>query len=146
MRKVNRIVIHCTGAKQSQTVESIKVFWKSSLGWNNPGYHRIISSDGTVTELAAPEQIANGVAGYNANSYHISWIGGQNGIDNRTIEQKCVLRQEVLRAKEMFPTAIIVGHRDLSPDLNGDGVISPNEWTKECPSFEVKEWLKQQNI
>ena len=30
-----------------------------------------------------------------------------------------------------------VGHRDLSPDLNGNGEVEPMEWTKECPCFEV---------
>ncbi|MZZ85577.1 N-acetylmuramoyl-L-alanine amidase, partial [Escherichia coli] len=27
------------------------------------------------------------------------------------------------------------GHRDPSEDLNGDGTISPDEWIKQCPSF-----------
>ena len=32
-------------------------------------------------------------------------------------------------------------HRDLSPDLNGNGEIEPEEWIKACPCFEVKaEW------
>jgi hypothetical protein len=37
-----------------------------------------------------------------------------------------------------FPEARAVGHRDLSPDLNGDGVISPEKWLKACPCFDVK--------
>ena len=31
-----------------------------------------------------------------------------------------------------------VRHRDLSPDLNGNGEIEPEEWVKSCPCFEVK--------
>lgn len=146
MRKITHIVIHCTGASQDQTIESIKAFWKNVKQWKNVGYHRIIPADGKVNELAKPETIVNGVAGHNKNSYHICWIGGQGGIDNRTIEQKCALRSEVERAKKMFPNAKVVGHRDLSPDLNNDGIISPNEWTKQCPSFEVKNWLKEINL
>lgn len=146
MRKITHIVIHCTGASQNQTIASIKAFWKDVLKWKNVGYHRIIEADGKVTELASAETITNGVAGHNANSYHISWIGGQNGIDNRTVEQQCALRSEVERAKKMFPNAKVVGHRDFSPDLNGDGIISPNEWTKQCPSFEVKKWLQEINL
>ncbi len=35
----------------------------------------------------------------------------------------------------------VCGHRDLSPDLNGNGEIEPEEWIKACPCFEVKaEW------
>ena len=29
------------------------------------------------------------------------------------------------------------GHRDLSPDLNGNGEIEPEEWIKQCPCFDV---------
>jgi hypothetical protein len=35
-----------------------------------------------------------------------------------------------------------VGHRDLSPDLNGDGIIQPGEWTKMCPCYDVKREFK----
>ena len=40
----------------------------------------------------------------------------------------------------------IKGHRDYSPDLNGDGIIQRNEWIKECPCFEVSDKLKEWNI
>ncbi len=39
------------------------------------------------------------------------------------------------------PAARLCGHRDLSPDRNGDGVVSPAEWTKTCPGFSVADWL-----
>ena len=31
----------------------------------------------------------------------------------------------------------LCGHRDLSPDLNGNGEIEPEEWIKECPCFDA---------
>lgn len=40
----------------------------------------------------------------------------------------------------------IVGHRDLSPDKNGDGIITSNEWVKLCPSFDVTKWLNDINF
>ena len=44
-----------------------------------------------------------------------------------------------------YPIREIVGHRDLSPDLDGDGVVEPEEWVKQCPCFDVaserEEWL-----
>lgn len=143
MRNIKYIVLHCTGGPANQTTATIKSFWKKVNGWNNVGYHKLISADGTVEELAKPEQITNGVKGHNANSYHICYKGGQAGKDTRTEAQKQALYNEVKKAKAMFPGAVILGHRDLSPDLNADGIISPNEWTKECPSFDVKEWLKE---
>ena len=37
-----------------------------------------------------------------------------------------------------YPGCRVCGHRDLSPDLNGNGEIEPEEWVKACPCFEVK--------
>ena len=34
-------------------------------------------------------------------------------------------------------SAIILGHRDLSADLDGNGKIEPSEWVKFCPCFDV---------
>lgn len=141
MRDVRYIVIHCTAGNQSQTIESIKAYWKS-LGWKSVGYHRIIKADGKVVELAMPDEITNGVRGHNTHAYHICWIGGADG-DNRTIEQKASLAKEIKRAQSMFPNAEVVGHRDLSPDLDGDGVIESHEWVKLCPQFDVADFLEQ---
>lgn len=35
----------------------------------------------------------------------------------------------------------VCGHRDLSPDLDGDGVVEPHEFLKTCPGFPVADWL-----
>ena len=32
----------------------------------------------------------------------------------------------------------VLGHRDTSADLNGDGVIEPYEYVKACPCFDVR--------
>lgn len=141
MRNVKYIVVHCTGGPQKQSIQTIRNFWKNNMRWKNVGYHKIIEADGKVTELATPDKITNGVAGKNSVSYNISYLGGQNGIDNRTDNQKQSLLSEVKKAKKLFPKAKVLGHRDLSPDLNGDGIITPNEWTKLCPSFDaIKEY------
>jgi len=31
--------------------------------------------------------------------------------------------------------AIVCGHRDMSPDSDGDGIIEQHEWFKQCPCF-----------
>lgn len=58
--------------------------------------------------------------------------------DTRTSEQKASLRLLVHQLQEAFPGCRVCGHRDLSPDLNGNGEIEPEEWVKMCPCFEVK--------
>ena len=134
MRQIKHIVIHCTATPQSTTVESIKRYWSHVLRWRNPGYHIIIKPDGTMERLADDSQITNGVKGYNANSIHISYIGGvdSNGkpVDNRTCSQEATMLTLIKIYKERYPDAEVLGHRDF-PKVS-----------KACPSFDVKAWLR----
>jgi N-acetylmuramoyl-L-alanine amidase len=145
MRQIDYIVLHCTAGPQTQTLESIRAWWKQ-LGWKRPGYHRLIAADGLVHNLVNYSEITNGVHGYNRQSIHISYIGGVSdtgrAIDNRTEAQKREQEKLVREAAQMFPKAVVLGHRDFSPDKNRSGIIDPNEWMKTCPSFSVKTWLK----
>jgi N-acetylmuramoyl-L-alanine amidase len=138
MRKISYIVIHCTATPQNTKVESIKNYWKNTLKWNRVGYHYIIEANGNIVQLSDIEVPTNGVAGYNTNSIHISYIGGidTNGkpIDNRTDAQKKSLldvirnvRNQVVLKQRFFP--IIQGHKDF-PNVK-----------KACPSFDaIKEY------
>lgn len=133
MRQIKYIVLHCTATSHKATISSIKNYWKNGLGWKNPGYHYIIKADGSYEQLASLETVCNGVAGYNSNSIHISYIGGVDSagkaVDNRTEEQKDTLIRLLKELKQRFPTAQILGHRDF-PGVK-----------KDCPSFSVKQWL-----
>lgn len=139
MRKINRIVVHCSAGFSG--VDSMRKYWRS-LGWKSDGYHIVIDVDGKINYLNTYDKITNGVKGYNSDSIHICYVGGvvkaSNGrlvaSDTRTPEQKESLLEVLKTLKECYDVPI-VGHRDLSPDLNGDGKITPNEWVKECPSF-----------
>jgi N-acetylmuramoyl-L-alanine amidase len=146
-RTINRIVIHCTGTSQTATVEQIKNYWRNVLGWSNPGYSYIIGVNGERHLLQNLSKTTNGVKGYNHDSVHISYIGGLKG-DDRTDEQKEAMIKllKELTNEAMLGNIPIVGHRDLSPDKNKDGKITSNEWVKLCPSFDVKEWLKEINF
>lgn len=145
MRDIKYIVIHCTAGPETQTLASIQSWWRQ-LGWRRPGYHHLIAADGTVHNLLPIEQVSNGVAGFNANSIHLSYIGGikdGKAVDNRTKKQREKLEELVRQYKAQFPKAAIMGHRDFSPDRNRNGIIEPNEWMKTCPSFSVREWLSE---
>ena len=80
--------------------------------------------------------------GFNSNSVGICYEGGLDGhgcpADTRTSEQRAALRLLVHQLFETFPGSRVCGHRDLSPDRNGNGEIEPEEWIKACPCFEVK--------
>ena len=141
MRTINRIVIHYTGAAASQSVPSVLAYWKQAHPtWKGtPGYHVIISADGTATRLQPDEKMTYGAAGYNSRSLHVCFIGNKVF----TPAQEATLEKRVRYWKDLYPAAHICGHRDLSPDRNGDGRISPDEWVKACPGFTVADWLKK---
>lgn len=147
------IVLHCTGGPQNQSVGSILNHWKNVMKWKLPGYKWLIDAAGTAHELVKNGHYSNGVAGYNQHCLHISYIGGvltdktdpinAKGIvaDTRTPEQ-IKTQYELLKIHNMqYPTAVILGHRDFSPDKNRNGMIEPNEWMKACPGYSVREDL-----
>lgn len=137
MRTINYIVLHCTAGSAQESTETLKDYFTRKLGWKKYGYHWVVNADGTADRLTDDEEIANGVKGHNHDSIHISWKGGSELKDNRTNAQKKKLRELVTEYKRKYPNAKILGHRDLSPDLNGDGKITREEWVKVCPCFDA---------
>lgn len=142
MRKIDLIVIHCSATKAGQDygVNDIRK-WHRKRGYRDVGYHYVIKLDGTI-QLGRPETQAGAhVAGHNARSIGVCYIGGLsvNGkaTDTRTQAQKDALHELVAHLLTKYPKARVVGHRDLSPDKNDDGVIQKWEWLKECPCFDV---------
>ena len=149
MRRIDYIVVHCTDTRDDATIESLKAHWRS-LGWKAPGYHYVIMADGALYSLAHAYEVVNGVKGYNQNSIHIAYMGGRNndGEESCTLnnKQQVTLYRELLYQHKMHPHAKIVGHRDLSPDLNGNGVVERKEWLKRCPLFDVKTFFESRKI
>jgi len=135
MRKIKFIVFHCTAGTPQQKTQSILDYWKKVLGWKTVGYHKLVHEDGTIETLQPDHLPTNGVKGFNQTAIHICYKGGLNGIDTRTAKQKKALLHLAKQYKTKYPNAFILGHRDLSPDLNKDGKITPNEWVKICPCF-----------
>ena len=146
MRNIKYIVIHCSATAQTANVESIKRYWKEKLNWKSPGYHYLIKPNGDIVCLLDEDKPSNGVKGYNSVSINVCYIGGidqrEKPIDNRTGEQKASLVFLLEQLKDRYPRATIRGHRDFSPDLNGNGIIEPDEWIKFCPCFDAEKEYK----
>lgn len=81
------------------------------------------------------------MTGHNRHSIGVCYEGGLDEAghpaDTRTDAQRTALRQLLATLRRRYPQARIVGHRDLSPDRNGDGIISRGEWVKHCPCFDA---------
>lgn len=137
MRKVKYIAVHCTAGSQKATVNDLLAEFKRK-GWKAPGYHYVITADGKIHQLLDTEKVSNGVKGFNSVTVNIAYTGGMDGVDNRTDEQKKSLVALLKLLRKRYPDAVIQGHRDFSPDLNGNGKIEKSEWIKMCPSFDAK--------
>lgn len=133
--------MHCTASRGDADVESVRAVFRAR-GWKRPGYHYVIDASGEVTQLLDESLTANGVRGYNATSVHVAYIGGIDAggrpADTRTEAQRRALRTVVAGVLSRHPDAEVLGHRDISPDTNGNGIVDPWERIKECPCFDVK--------
>jgi N-acetylmuramoyl-L-alanine amidase len=159
---IENIIVHCTGSSENATVAAIVNYWRTVKKWKSGGYHILIDRRGIayyylkignspyqyVDHLPTGFYLAdvlrlttNGVEGHNWNSVHISWIGGAEGVYINSF-QKATLYNEVVKMIDVLPNKnlMLYGHRDFSKDKNGDGIISPADWTKLCPYMELIEW------
>ena len=101
------------------------------MKWKSPGYHIIVTADGSWTLLQNFNLPSNGVAGRNSDSINISYVGGINPAgkaqDTRTIGQHEVFEACYRLFSEVLPNATHHGHNEFS--------------NKACPSFNVKKWI-----
>ena len=142
MRKIDLIVIHCSATREDRPFTEHDLDTAHRLrGFDGIGYHFYVRRNGDIKSTRTVERVGAHARGYNAHSIGICYEGGLdcNGhpADTRTPEQKSALRLLVHQLLKRFRNSYVCGHRDLSPDLNGNGVIEPEEWVKVCPCFEV---------
>lgn len=147
---IDAIVCHCSATREGQNVKASDIDkWHKEKGWVMIGYNYVIDLDGTI-EVGRPLTMSGahcnekGFSGksYNLHSIGICYIGGLDkkgkAKDTRTRKQKIAMQNLVNKLVMEYPIKEIIGHRDASPDLNHDGKITPNEWIKQCPCFDVK--------
>lgn len=112
-------------------------------GFLGIGYHYVIRRDGKVEFGRPTNKPGAHVRGHNAHSIAICLVGGldpKGKAEDNFTEAQYESLYDLLNMLD-YPRAEILGHRDLSPDLNKDGKITSNEWLKQCPCFDVREWL-----
>ena len=152
MAKLKYLVLHCTATQEGREVSSDEIrAWhtnpvsKGGRGWKQVGYTDLIHLNGEVERLVDNNEdanvdtweITNGAKGYNSVSRHIVYVGGL-AVDGKTIKdtrteaQKNAMAEYVIDFHKRFPNVKIIGHRDVA--------------AKDCPSFNVQDWLKQIGI
>lgn len=147
MREINLIVIHCSATRADRCfTEHDVIAAHRCRGFKECGYHFYIRKNGDIKTMRPIERIGAHVRGFNAASIGICYEGGldEHGrpADTRTEWQRHSLRVLVRILMIDYPGCRLCGHRDLSPDLNRNGEIEPEEWIKACPCFDVakEEW------
>ncbi len=148
--EIDSIIIHCSATPAGVDVRARDIDrWHREQGSAMIGYHFVIDLDGTV-ERGRPLTMNGahckdaGLSGrsYNKHSIGICYVGGLdangNAADTRTVAQRMALSNLVLDLLYKYPIVDVLGHRDASPDKNKDGNITPDEWVKQCPCFNVR--------
>ena len=150
--KLSYLVLHCTATPEGREVKSEEIrHWhtdpvsKGGRGWKQVGYTDMIHLDGSVERLVENNEdayvddweITNGAKGYNGISRHVVYVGGlskdcKTAKDTRTPAQLRAMKEYVLDFHKRFPQVKIIGHREIAD--------------KDCPSFDVQEWLAQIGI
>lgn len=141
-RAVDFIVIHCSATSPDKDVGAVDIDqWHRARGWRMIGYHLVIRRNGSIEpgrslnedHVLDPNEVGAHVEGFNSRSVGVCMVGGVDSLNhpenNFTDAQWVSLRAVINGWRAQFPSAAIVGHRDLNPG-------------KACPSFDVAEWLR----
>lgn len=140
-RTIRKLIIHCTATHEGQekTRDEIDDMHKAR-GFTMIGYHRLYHLDGRVSQGRPEGMVGAHVSGHNADSLGWAYVGGLDAAgrpkDTRTAAQKSALERDIAETlRRIRSISIVAGHRDFSPDLDGDGIVEPFEWVKVCPCF-----------
>lgn len=155
-KQVKYIVVHCSATREDLDIGKDEINeWHTLQGWIGIGYHLVIRRDGTL-EFGREYDIAGAHArGYNGESIGVCLVGGLDKegkpydgeiLDAFTQQQDDTLWETLASLQILYPNAVILGHRDLSPDLNGDGEITPDEYMKLCPTFDVSKYIEGSDL
>ena len=130
MRKINKIILHCTATPEGRhtTVEDVRRWHVDGRGWSDIGYHYLVYLDGSVVKGRPVERSGAHVKGLNKDSIGIAYVGGIDRInfkplDTRTEKQKSSLYELIMNLMKDYPDATLHGHNEFA--------------AKACPSFDV---------
>lgn len=136
MRKINKIILHCSATKEGVDVKTSTIKkWHLDQGWSDIGYHYVIELDGSIHNGRSEDTIGAHCKGQNSFSIGICYVGGLDkdgkSKDTRTDAQKTAMNKLV---KE------ILGRYELTID----DVYCHNQFAKkDCPCFTIDNFKKE---
>gem|GEM_PF-811175 len=147
---ITLLVIHCSASPNGCAHTEVDIDrWHAARGFKRAavnighhaphlkhiGYHFVIRVSGVVRVGRRLGKVGAHALGHNSCSIGTCLIG----TDRFTAAQWQILRSHVESLCRDYPGLKVVGHRDLSPDANGD--VARHEWLKTCPGFDVAAWM-----
>lgn len=148
LRKSTEYVVwHCSATPPSQDIGAGQIQqMHKARGFDDIGYAMVVRRDGRVEPGEDLRKRAAHVKGLNNFSVGICMIGGvdedDNPENNFTEAQWKAAKHVYEFFTLLYPDAKHVGHRDLSPDLDGDGRVKQHEFLKACPCYSVAQWIE----
>ena len=137
-KKTDYIVIHCSATRPSQDIDAKEIDrWHRARGWLKIGYNFVLLRSGVREIGRGLMEIPAHAKGYNHKSIGVCLVGGVTEDDHTKAENNFTPEQwkelDVLMREltDKFPKATIIGHNEIS--------------SKDCPSFDVQEWLKDKS-
>lgn len=129
MRKINKIIVHCSATPEGRSVSAATIDkWHKERGWSGIGYHYVVKLDGSIEYGRMVDKVGAHCKGHNKSSIGICYIGGcdsdMKAKDTRTPQQIASMLELIRILKKLHPGVEVFGHRDFS--------------TKACPSFDAK--------
>ena len=145
--KTEYIVWHCSATPPSMDIGSAQIdVMHKAKGWDGIGYALVVRRDGRLETGEALGKRGAHVKGLNSVSVGICMIGGVDedgkSVNNYTPEQWQAAKHAFEFLTLLYPDAVHVGHRDLSPDSDGDGRVQKHEFLKDCPCYSVTQWVQ----
>jgi len=132
MRKINKIIIHCSATPQNRkvSVNTIRK-WHLQRGFNDIGYHYVIHLDGKISVGRPIEKVGAHCAYENRGSIGICYVGGMT---------KDMKKPKDTRTQAQKDSLIKLMHQ-LIYKYNKDMTIhGHNEYAnKSCPCYNVQE-------
>jgi len=132
MRKINKIILHCSATPEGREVSVSTIRkWHLQRRFSDIGYHYVIGLDGTIHKGRPIEKVGAHCSYENIGSIGICYVGGMS---------KDMKKAKDTRTQAQKDSLIKLMH-ELIYKYNKDMTIhGHNEFSnKSCPSFIVKE-------
>jgi N-acetylmuramoyl-L-alanine amidase len=131
---ITHLTIHCAATPEGRDVPPATIEAWDRAKFGQVSYHWIVDIHGNKHRSLGDDVLGCHTHLHNHGNIGVCYVGGcdlhMNAKDTRTDAQKATLLEIVREYQAAHRDIVVQGHRDW-PDVH-----------KDCPSFDVRAWLK----